>query len=151
MANHPILLDEGGQLLAWPKGEWAEPHPKLAPYYRRIGQLVRFGTLEISITFTPFFQPNQGHTTIHNMPPRDIMGSHTSLNPYSKKVDSLFWLKNQTKKTFASLFCCWAPNLSQKHIFQKFTSQKYMIKKLQINITTSMVQNIYQKITHLVM
>ena len=58
MANHPILLDEGGQLLAWPKGEWAEPHPKLAPYYRRIGQLVRFGTLENSITFTTFFQPN---------------------------------------------------------------------------------------------
>jgi len=44
MANHPILLDEGGQLLAWPKGEWAKPHPKLAPYYRRIRQLVRFGT-----------------------------------------------------------------------------------------------------------
>ena len=44
MANHPILLEEGGQLLAWPKGEWAKPHPKLAPYYRRIRQLVRFGS-----------------------------------------------------------------------------------------------------------
>ena len=51
MANHPILLDEGGQLLAWPKGEWAEPHPKLAPYYRRIGQLVDLVPLENSITY----------------------------------------------------------------------------------------------------
>ena len=41
--SHPILLDEGGQLLAWPKGEWAGPHPKFAPC-KRIGQLGRFGS-----------------------------------------------------------------------------------------------------------
>ena len=82
------------------QGGWEGPHPKLAPYYRRIGQLVRFGTLENSITFTPFFQPNQGHTTIHNMPPRDFMGSHTSLNPYSKKSGFPFLAEETNKKNF---------------------------------------------------
>ena len=99
-----ILFSYKGTAAGLAQGGWAGSHPKLAPYYRRTGQLVRFGTLEISITFTPFFQPNQGHTTIHNMPPRDFMGSHTSLNPYSKKVDSLFWLKKQTKKLLLPSF-----------------------------------------------
>ena len=70
MANHPILLNEGGQLLAWPKGEWAKPHPKLAPYYRRIRQLVRFGSpgkfhLHLPLSFSQTRDLPQFTTIVH--------------------------------------------------------------------------------------
>ena len=59
------------------------------------------------------------------MPPRDYRGSHTSLNPYSKKSGFPF-LAEETNKKNLCFPLCWAPNLLRNKYFKIYFT-KYMI------------------------